>query len=73
MPIVFNEDDHFDFDQPLNNFVAAVKEYASWGYFEGGANNYRDGYQAPPVFWGINTPIKKGFFDKVAEITGAKP
>lgn len=28
MPILFNEDDHFNFDQPSNNFVAAVSEYA---------------------------------------------
>jgi hypothetical protein len=34
MPIVFNEDDHFDFDKPSNNFVEAVKAYASWGYFD---------------------------------------
>lgn len=27
MPVLFNEDDHFDFDQPKNNFVAAVSEY----------------------------------------------
>lgn len=33
MPIVFNEDDHFDFDQPMNNFIAAISEYASWGIF----------------------------------------
>ena len=31
MPILFNEDDHFDFDKPENNFAAAVREYASWG------------------------------------------
>ena len=36
MPILFNEDDHFDFDKPLNNFVAAISEYASWGYFDPG-------------------------------------
>ena len=24
MPILFNEDDHFDFDKPRNNFIAAV-------------------------------------------------
>ena len=24
MPILFNEDDHFDFDKPANNFIAAV-------------------------------------------------
>jgi hypothetical protein len=34
MPILFNEDDHFDFDQPVNNFAAAIAENASWGYFD---------------------------------------
>ena len=34
MPILFNEDDHFDFDKPQNNFTSAVSEYASWGYFD---------------------------------------
>ncbi len=33
-PILFNEDDHFDFDKPENNFIAAVKSRASWGYFD---------------------------------------
>ena len=32
-PIVFNEDAHFDFDKDMNNIVAAVSKYASWGYF----------------------------------------
>ena len=31
-PILFNEDDHFNFDKPENNFTAAVSEYASWGF-----------------------------------------
>ena len=69
-PILFNEDDHFDFEKPSNNFVAALSEYASWGYFDPGKNNYTDGYQSPPVQWGINTPRKKGFFNLLAEITG---
>ena len=29
-PILFNEDDHFDFDKPVNNFVAAVSAHVSW-------------------------------------------
>lgn len=29
------------------------------------------GYQTPPVNWGINTPFKRVFFERVAEITGA--
>ena len=70
MPILFNEDDHFDFDQPQNNLLAAVGEYASWGYFDPGQSNYVDGYQAPPVNWAINTPRKQAVFGLVKEITG---
>jgi len=70
MPILFNEDDHFDFDKPQNNLLAAVGQYASWGYFDPGKSNYADGYQSPPVNWQINTPRKKAFFDLVKRITG---
>jgi hypothetical protein len=70
MPILFNEDDHFDFDKPQNNMLAAIAEYASWGYFDPGESNYRDGYQCPPVNWQINTPRKKAFFHVLKEITG---
>jgi hypothetical protein len=70
MPILFNEDDHFDFDKPKNNFTAAVGEYASWGYFDPGESNYRDGYQCPPVRWEINTPRKQAFFSLVREMAG---
>lgn len=71
MPILFNEDDHFDFDRPMNNMLAAIGEYASWGYFDPGQSDYSDGYQCPPVNWGIHTPRKKAFFDLAKEITGA--
>jgi hypothetical protein len=70
VPILFNEDDHFEFDKPENNFLAALGEYASWGYFDPGESDYRDGYQCPPVNWGINTDRKKGFFGLLKEITG---
>jgi len=70
MPILFNEDDHFDFDKPFNNMIAAISEYASWGYFDPGKSNYHDGYQCPPVNWGINTERKKAFFGLLKEITG---
>ena len=72
-PILFNEDDHFDFDRPENNFTAALGEYASWGYFDPGKNNYEDGYQSPPVQWGLNTDRKRAFFQLLGEITGAAP
>ncbi|MCL6546608.1 MAG: hypothetical protein K6T61_15410 [Bryobacteraceae bacterium] len=71
MPILFNEDDHFDFDKPFNNMLVAISEYASWGYFDPGQSNYRDGYQCPPVQWGINTERKKAFFGLLKEVTGA--
>ena len=69
-PILFNEDDHFDFDKPWNNYVAAVSRYASWGFFDPGESNYQDGYQSPPVSWGLSSDIKKGFFELAKEMTG---
>ena len=70
MPILFNEDNHYDFDQPRNNLLAAVSEYCSWGYLDVGKNNYVDDYQSPPVNWGLNTERKLAFFAKVKEIAG---
>jgi len=70
-PIVFNEDDHFNFDSESCNFVEAVKSYASWGYFDYRMKNegFEDGYQSVPVDWGINSERKKMFFNKLKEIT----
>ncbi len=70
MPIVFNEDDHFDFDKPVNNFVNATKAYASWGYFDFRMKDegFDEGYQSVPVNWEISSERKEGFFDKVKEI-----
>jgi hypothetical protein len=70
MPILFNEDDHFDFDKPSNNMRKALEGYASWGYLDPGENNYRDGYQCPPVQWRVNTARKKEFFALSARVTG---
>ncbi len=73
MPIVFNEDDHENFDQPANNFAAAIAEHVSWGWFD-----YRrkgegvdEGYQSPPVNWGVSSARKRAFFNYLAEITGS--
>jgi len=64
-PIVINEDDHFDFDKPMNNFIAATKEHVSWGYFDYRMKDegYEEGYQSVPVDWGINSKRKKAFFE----------
>jgi hypothetical protein len=71
-PIVFNEDDHYDFDKPENNFVNAVKAYASWGFFDyrRPKEAFTEGYQSVPVDWGVNSGRKTAFFNKVKEITG---
>ncbi len=73
-PIVFNEDDHFDFEKDDNNFLAAVGRYASWGYFdyrmEG--EGFEQGYQSVPCDWSISSARKRGFFDLLARITGSK-
>jgi hypothetical protein len=78
-PIVFNEDDHFEFEAPWNNCTAALSRHASWGYFDPGEGvsgraargDYVNGYQLPPVNWGINTERKRAFFDLVSNIAGA--
>jgi hypothetical protein len=73
LPILFNEDDHYDFDKPENNCIAALDEYASWGYFDYRmkGEGFDDGYQSVPVNWGISSPRKKAFFALVKEITGS--
>jgi hypothetical protein len=73
MPILFNEDDHFDFDKPENNMLAALGEYASWGYFDFRmtGEGFDDGYQSVPVSWGITSPRKRAFFRLVKEVTGS--
>ena len=73
MPVVFNEDDHYKFTEKENNYVAAVKAYASWGFFDfrRKGESIEEGYQSVPVDWGINSGRKKAFFEKTREITGA--
>jgi len=73
-PIVFNEDDHFAFEQDDSNFMAAIAEGASWGLFD-----YRlpgegpeCGFQSVPVDWRITSPRKRAFFNLVAEMTGSE-
>jgi len=75
MPILFNEDDHFDFDKPINHLVEAVKAHASWGYFDYRlkGEGFDDGFQSVPVNWQISSPRKKAFFEKLKEITGGLP
>lgn len=72
MPIVFNEDDHYDFDQNMNNMIAAFSIHASWGFFDfrREGEGFEDGYQSIPVDWTIGSDRKKAFFNSLKEITG---
>ena len=73
-PIVFNEDDHYDFDRPSNNFSAATREHASWGFFDfrRQGEGFDEGYQSVPVNWGISSARKRGFFSLLREMTGGR-
>ena len=70
-PIVVNEDDHFDFDKPQNNFLAATKEHVSWGYFDFRMKDegFNQGYQSVPVDWSIGSERKKQFFELLKNMT----
>jgi hypothetical protein len=81
MPIVNNEDDrpwrdeHQGWGESGNNFVAAVKNYASWGYFDfrmsSEQHDYNLGHQSIPANWHITTAREQEFFDLCATITGS--
>ncbi len=74
MPILFNEDDHENFDQSTNNFAAAIADNVSWGWFDFRRKGeaLEEGYQSPPVNWGISSARKRAFFGYLSEITGAR-
>ncbi|MEZ5043947.1 MAG: hypothetical protein R2828_28890 [Saprospiraceae bacterium] len=72
-PILFNEDDHYDYNNSENNMAMAVKAYASWGYFDFRRKDETDitiGYQSVPVDWRINSERKMAFFNQLKMITG---
>jgi acetyl esterase/lipase len=72
MPVLYNEDDHFAFDQPRYNMLAAVEEHVSWGYFDFRmkGEGFADGYQSVPVDWSIDSARKRAFFERLREMTG---
>jgi hypothetical protein len=68
-PIVFNEDDHFNFGAERNNMTSALRSHSSWGFFDPGHNDYHDGFQSVPVRWEISTALKKEFFDAIRSLS----
>jgi hypothetical protein len=76
MPVLINEDDHENFEQPANNFAAALAEHVSWGWFDyrRKGEGFDEGYQSPPVNWGVHSARKRAFFAFCADVAGvAKP
>lgn len=88
-PIVNNEDDSpwsprkldpgqqppgWDTEGITNNFMACVKHYVSWGYFDWRKDDegFDDGFQSVPVNWQISSERKRIFFNLLAEITGSE-
>jgi hypothetical protein len=81
MPIVNNEDDQpwrvdeQGWTESGNNFVASVKNYASWGFFDFRLQeehgDYNTGFQSIPVNWQLSSERKRKFFQLLAEITGS--
>jgi len=71
-PILFNEDDHYDFNQRTNHFVAAVSEHASWGYFDyrRKGESFNEGFQSVPADWAIGSGRKRAFFQLVCQMAG---
>jgi hypothetical protein len=74
MPVLFNEDDHENFDQPHNNFTSALAEHVSWGWFDyrRQGESFEQGYQSPPVDWGIASQRKQAFFGLLQQVTGGQ-
>lgn len=74
VPVLFNEDDHYQFGEADNNFISAVKSYASWGYFDFRREGepFEEGFQSVPVDWTISSQRKKDFFHMLAKVTGNK-
>ncbi len=73
-PILFNEDDHYNFNKKSYNLLSAIESYASWGFFDyrHKGEGYESGFQSVPVDWQISSERKKEFFTKLKEITGYK-
>jgi hypothetical protein len=71
-PIVFNEDDHADFDAADNHLLAATSKHASWGFFDyrRRGEQFGAGYQSMPTTWGIDTDRKRAFFESVKRLSG---
>ncbi len=71
-PIVFNEDDHTDFESVDSHLPTVAAEHVSWGFFDYRRKGeaFVEGYQSVPGDWRIDSDRKRGFFNLLSAITG---
>ncbi len=71
-PIVFNEDDHYNFTSSTNNMEQAVINHGSWGYFDYrmSGESFANGFQSIPADWKIDSTRKTQFFNFLKTVTG---
>jgi hypothetical protein len=75
IPVLVNEDDHYDFDPTDGRLASAVAEHVSWGWFDWRrpGESFDEGYQSVPINWGLSSARKRAFHAQIAEITGHTP
>jgi len=70
-PILFNQDDHYDFQAEENNMMAAVLAYAGWGFHDWRrpGEGFHQGLDTPPVDWRPESLRKYRFLHRLARLT----
>ncbi|MFO8014728.1 MAG: glycoside hydrolase [Phycisphaerae bacterium] len=74
-PILFNQDDHYDFESDENNLTAAALAYAGWGFhdYRRPGEGFHQGLDTPPVDWHPNSLRKYRFLQLLAKIVRDRP
>jgi len=74
-PILFNQDDHYDFLADENHMMAAVRAYAGWGFHDWRrpGEGFHQGLDSPPVDWRPNSLRKYRFLQRLARLTDHRP
>jgi len=74
-PILFNQDDHYNFQAEENHMMAAVLAYAGWGFHDWRrpGEGFHQGLDTPPVDWRPRSLRKYRFLQRLAELTRHLP
>jgi len=74
-PILFNQDDHYDFQADENNLTAAALAYAGWGFHDWRrpGEGFHDGLDSPPIDWQVTSLRKFQFLRLLARLTHSRP